>query len=733
MSDRRKDEEKERLMKEILNKDRSKIETGSDAKVTLSLGSDGKEDRRADRTAEAVNQMAGMISSAGKATSDLLKNADRSFDELRKLLTNQQKDLENLSRDNGFNQADMERVQKEIEADYGLTPAETKAQTVIKNLDTAKVFEEVYQEMDKEIVGQNEALKQIGIAFRRPFVMGTEEGKPKNVILVTGPKGSGRHAMITEMARSLFKHRAIASDDVYTIDMSLYQSGAQEQIFLQDLYKDLSGHGEIICFENFETGFPSFLRMVDSLVCDGKVILSKRYVLNKGVLVENQTGLVKDAVDSLSAAGKYLVFITTKGTKAVQDAFGANFLYHVLDMVTLTAFTEEDAREFTDRESSSLEEKAVTNLKISVSVRQDLKDWVVQNYDKTLGADALSGLFNDFYISLSQAALVDNLPAGTPVAMTLSEGVPAAVYNGKSVTLTRSKTSAEEIEAVNRELDEIVGLETIKEYIRSLQNHIRMQEIRKAQGMKTSEISKHMIFTGNPGTGKTTIARLISRYMKAIGALSQGQLVEVTRADLVAQYVGQTAPLTMSVIKSALGGVLFIDEAYSLYRGKDDSFGLECIDTIVKAMEDNRENLIVILAGYEKEMAGFLESNSGLKSRFPNLIHFPDYTGEELRKIAVIQAKSKGYTIAEDALPALEEYFNKVQSINAAEAGNGRLARNVVEDAILKQSGRVVKDPSAKIDELQQKDFDFTVKVKPADEFADLREFNEMLKGQAGS
>ena len=312
--------------------------------------------------------------------------------------------------------------------------------------------------------------------------------------------------------------------------------------------------------------------------------------------------------------------------------------------------------------------------------------------------------------------------------MEVKDGIPSAVFGEKSVGLTRSKTSAEEIEAVNKELDEIVGLEEIKAYIKALQNHIRMQEIRKAQGMKTSEISKHMIFTGNPGTGKTTIARLLSRYMKAIGALTQGQLVEVTRADLVAQYVGQTAPLTMSVIKSAIGGVLFIDEAYSLYRGKDDSFGLECIDTIVKAMEDNRDNLIVILAGYSKEMEVFLESNSGLKSRFPNTIHFPDYTGEELRKIAVIQAKGKGYVIEEGALGPLEEFFDKVQSINAAEAGNGRLARNVVEDAILKQSGRVVNDSNAKIDELKLEDFDLTVKVQPADEFKDLREFNEMLK-----
>ncbi len=245
----------------------------------------------------------------------------------------------------------------------------------------------------------------------------------------------------------------------------------------------------------------------------------------------------------------------------------------------------------------------------------------------------------------------------------------------------------------------------VKDYIKSLQSHILIQERRKQQGMKTSDVSKHMIFTGNPGTGKTTIARLISRYMKAIGALSQGQLVEVTRADLVGRYVGHTAPLTMQVIKSALGGVLFIDEAYSLYRGKDDSFGLEAIDTLVKAMEDYRDDLIVILAGYSKEMSTFLESNSGLKSRFPNVINFPDYTGEELMKIALIIAKSKGYKIDDSLKEPLQEYFTKVQANNSKESGNGRLARNVVEDAILRQSERLIKDSKASIDELILEDF----------------------------
>ena len=448
--------------------------------------------------------------------------------------------------------------------------------------------------------------------------------------------------------------------------------------------------------------------MLESLVCDGKIILNKRYVFTKGILVENQTGLVKEAIDSLSADGKYLIFVTTGGTKAIQNSFGANFLYHVLDIVSFDQLSEEQITKIIEQKITELEDKAKKNLKFNLKETGSLKEWILQHYDKMNGADGITSLFDDFYVSLSQMALDNKNTDIVDVIVTVLEDKPVAVINDNKTILVRSKTSSEEIEAVNKEMDEIVGLVKVKDYVRSLQSHIRMQELRREQGMKVSSISKHMIFTGNPGTGKTTIARLLARYMKAIGALSKGQLVEVTRADLVAKYVGQTAPLTMSVIKSAIGGVLFIDEAYSLYRGNEDSFGLECIDTIVKAMEDNRDDLIVILAGYKKEMEVFLESNSGLKSRFPNLIDFPDYTGEELQKIAVLQAKGKGYVISEEAYLPLQEYFTKVQEVRAAEAGNGRLARNIVEEAILKQSNRLVENPSQKLDELRLEDFDLT-------------------------
>ena len=706
MADRRKKtEEKEKLMEEILYKNRTYDSNEASEEIELVIKEKENEIKEASQhTSEAY---------------DTLKSADLAMDELNKILKKQQKELEALSnemkKDNKIDPSlmDMERLEADLKKDYGSDfTIEDIEKEEKKIIDTEAIFDDIYNTITSKVMGQKDALKQMVIAFRRPFVMGEEEGKAKNVILVCGPNGSGRHEAVTQMAKSLYEKSVFTSPDVYTIDLSRYNSGSQEQIFLQDLYEALEGSGSVICFEHFESGFPSFLRMIDSLATTGKVVLNKRYVLTKGVLVENQTGLVKDAVDHLSAEGKYLVFITSQKASKVQDAFGADFMYHVLDTVTLKTLDEESIKAIIKNHAEDLEKKAKENLKLDIKVDENIQSWVESHFDKTQGADGISSMFYDFYISLSHAVLGEDINKDE-AKLEIRNDAPTLVVTESEFALPRTKNSEEEIAAVNEELDEIVGLEMVKSYIRSLQSHISMQQKRREQGMKTAEISKHMIFTGNPGTGKTTIARLISRYMKAIGALSQGQLVEVTRADLVAQYVGQTAPLTMSVIKSALGGVLFIDEAYSLYRGKDDSFGLECIDTLVKAMEDNREDLIVILAGYKKEMAGFLESNSGLKSRFPNYINFPDYTGEELRKIACLQAKGKGYEIDEAVYPKLEEYFNEVQSINAMEAGNGRLARNLVEDAILKQSERIVGKDDAHMSLLIEEDFDFTVKVSP--------------------
>ncbi|MCI8920466.1 MAG: AAA family ATPase [Acutalibacter sp.] len=264
------------------------------------------------------------------------------------------------------------------------------------------------------------------------------------------------------------------------------------------------------------------------------------------------------------------------------------------------------------------------------------------------------------------------------------------------------------LEQVKKELEEIVGLGPVKDYILSLEDNFKIQQMRKARGLKADSPSMHMIFTGNPGTGKTTMARIVARYLKAIGLLSGGQLVEVARADLVGQYVGHTAPLTQKAIQAALGGVLFIDEAYALYRGKDDSFGLEAIDALVKGMEDNRESLVVILAGYSREMEEFLTANSGLRSRFPHIIEFPDYSPEELWEITQGIVNGKGYRMDEACRMPLLQYFERMGQNGERDKGNGRMARNKVEQAVIACSRRNMKEPEEKrdLELLLPEDFD---------------------------
>ena len=264
-------------------------------------------------------------------------------------------------------------------------------------------------------------------------------------------------------------------------------------------------------------------------------------------------------------------------------------------------------------------------------------------------------------------------------------------FENETETDTTIDTTLEEIKT---ELAEIIGLQKVKDFCYDLEKTLEVQKLREEQGEKVANISRHMIFIGNPGTGKTTIARIIAKFFKAVGLLSSGHLCEVSRVDLVAQYVGQTAIKTTEVIDKAMGGVLFIDEAYSLCRGSNDNYGIEAVDTLVKAVEDYRDDLVVILAGYKDEMSEFLKNNPGLKSRFPNIVNFEDYTAEEMLEIGKSVASSSGYSISDDCNDGLLESFSKTQIVGKSDSGNGRFVRNLIEKAIIAQSKRIVASKS---------------------------------------
>lgn len=252
-------------------------------------------------------------------------------------------------------------------------------------------------------------------------------------------------------------------------------------------------------------------------------------------------------------------------------------------------------------------------------------------------------------------------------------------------------TEALPIEEALQQLERLTGLGEVKERINRIHDWILYCGMRKEQGLKTEPMNLHMVFHGNPGTGKTTVARILATIYKSLGVLKSGHLVEVDRSNLVAGYVGQTATKTRAKIEEALDGVLFIDEAYSLVRGSENDYGIEAIDTLVKAMEDYQHRLVVILAGYPQEMAKFLESNPGLQSRFKYHIHFPDYSTDALVDILQTMLLERQYRLDEEAIPHMQQLLNRAISRHPEKHGNGRLVRNLLEELILTKATHAVQ------------------------------------------
>ena len=255
----------------------------------------------------------------------------------------------------------------------------------------------------------------------------------------------------------------------------------------------------------------------------------------------------------------------------------------------------------------------------------------------------------------------------------------------------------EKMEDLLAELDSYIGLKVVKDEVHDLINMVQVYKLREQHGLPTTDMSLHMVFTGNPGTGKTMMARMMARIYRSLGILSKGQLVEVDRSGLVAGYVGQTALKTQKVIEKAMGGVLFIDEAYALNGRSENDFGQEAIDTILKAMEDHRDDLVVIVAGYTDLMDKFIHSNPGLESRFNRFLLFEDYTVDEMMGIFKMRC-GKGYVLAPDAEPLVRDYIAEESADGSF--GNGRGVRNIFEHILVAQNNRLAKMDSVTRDDL---------------------------------
>jgi len=690
-----------------------------------------------------ANEKAGIPSEpvAGATTSGRVMAG---IDEIQKMLVRNTEDINatiremnaNLRSDYGISAGLASDIGGQIAKDFEITPEDIAAfkgapisgsaayaataqskdmeaddAVVLSNADALGSFAGVADELKANIFGQDEFIKKLVIAFKRPYVTERDSNDAKNSIFVTGPSCTGKHYALTQIITELGKRRVLKNVAPVTMDLSLYPSAAEEQLFLQDLYSALQSKSDVILFENFESCHVSLLIRLSDLVSEGVCRLSDRYVMQKGQLVSVSTSFAGETVGSFEAAGKYFIFVSSKSVEKLADVMGAPFINALGDICETKPLDEEAFKKVSEEQEQILVEKCKKTLAFDITLDDSFREYILGQTSKGRALKGILDTYQETQKALAELKLERDDITVSEFTLTCKDGNPVIIAGDEEISMSDYLPGGYngELESVEAELDKIVGLTEIKSYVRGLKEYFAVQKRRREEGLKAGELNKHMIFTGNPGTGKTTIARIVSKYLKAIGVLSGGQLVEVSRGDLVGRYVGHTAPLVNQVIKSALGGVLFIDEAYSLYRGEDDSFGLEAIDTLVKGIEDNRDNLIVILAGYSKEMEVFLETNSGLKSRFPNIINFPDYTGEELVEIAKLTSKSKGYSIDEEALAPMKEFFDYVQATDPMEAGNGRLVRNKIEEAILNQSRRLVAETEADMSLLTAADFDFTM------------------------
>lgn len=347
------------------------------------------------------------------------------------------------------------------------------------------------------------------------------------------------------------------------------------------------------------------------------------------------------------------------------------------------------------------------NRKDEIIARQsDIISKMTERRLKHVGADFWSGPATDQSYKAESRGAADashDTVTGEAVGSAGAAGDEAnstavqTAYNMKEKNAQANGNEREDMDSLLKELDSYIGLENVKKEVRTLINLASVRAQRAAAGLPTVDMSLHMVFSGNPGTGKTTIARFMARVYHSLGILSKGQLVEVDRSGLVAGYVGQTAIKTKKVLDSAVGGVLFIDEAYTLTSGENDAFGAEAVDTVLKAMEDNRGDLVVIVAGYSELMHDFVESNPGLRSRFNKYIEFDDYTPEQLLEILELNCQKGCYRLTEEAKKEAAEFLC-VAAKRPESFGGGRGVRNLFETVLSCQANRLAEEKATQAD-----------------------------------
>ncbi|MCY6370617.1 AAA family ATPase [Clostridium ganghwense] len=587
------------------------------------------------------------------------------------------------------------------------------------------IFAEIEGKLNKEFIGQEDYFKELS-AYFKDKVMNREKG----VLLVVGEMNTFKKVSMRHMFQELRANKLLENATLEEIDLASYNCNYGYNAFLTDLYEKLSNSSEGIVFTNVNMASDKMLDILTKIYPNSSIELETDYVMNNRFLLET-TENVGNTINTIQCNDKFVVFLYDKKNDSDYLEFVENYINNrdkvlytknltkvektlIMKKVLFKVLKELEVNysldiTFRNKESNNLEEDYGI-LSYIYKFNED-KNFTLMDYTRYKIGNPLKKIIEE-----------EKIKKNSRILLYIENDKIFAKINNEVYELNDYVTPS--LEEVKHRLDSIVGIKEFKEHINNIENNFKVQKIRERLSMKTVNTPSNMVFIGNAGTGKTNAARITFDFLNALGVLSRNVFVEVSKADFVSGDASDVEKTTNDIVNSAIGGVLFIDEAYALCESENDNVGRKIIDTLLYGIENNRDNLVVILAGYEKDMERVLNYNQGLKSRFHNIIHFTDYTPEEMYEIAVNIARDKGYYIANNVKNDLIDLFTRNQTIESKGLGNARFVRNVIENAIMDASKKYLLDLERPIDILDRSNFNFNVRVR--------FDLEEKLKGIVG-
>lgn len=577
------------------------------------------------------------------------------------------------------------------------------------------IFKSIEEKLNNEFIGQNNFFNKLCDYFREKI-----SNDEKGILLLVGSKDTFKKTSVRFIFQELKENKVIENGEVEDIDLSEYSFKLGYNAFLTDLYEKLNNNSKCIIFKNIDMATEEILALLSKIRPNSCLPLKSEYILKNKFMIEAEANNSAEKINAFLCHNKFFIFVYNNDNDDKFNKIKDKYLKNS-EEVFYTKDLTKDERDLVIKAETIREIRKIQNefnIEVILEIKEDSKkadDYLLCSYlqdffVEDINFDVKQYVSYKVYKPLRNLINNQGLQNENKILIYVEENEIYCKTNDEVYKL--SDYSIPTLEEARYKLDSIIGIDELKEFIQNVENNYKVQEIRERLGLKSSMPSLNMIFAGNAGTGKTNAARVTFEYLNALGIIKKGVFREVSKADFITENPSDAAKRTNDIINSALGGVLFIDEAYSLCQDENDKVGKEIVDALLKGIEDNRDNLIVIIAGYEKDIEKFLKYNQGLSSRFPNTIHFHDYDPKQMYAIAVNIAKSKGYTISEKAKNGLIDLFTKNQLIGKNDLGNARFVRNIVENAILDASKKYLTNKEREIDVLERDNFNFKAKAK---------------------